>query len=150
MFPKPVAGNLSSLLRRKVWPPVLIAVLQNSLTCQGSHFAKQPRYARSGCVGFWGSHLHFGFVIPLSTKQHTLIGDGKQHIPIWYVGFPRALWVVHLFKWLPQAPLPIFLVPQPYNIKGKSIDGTWEELWQCLKPQQTAFNGRLGNLVVIA
>ena len=53
-------------------------------------------------------------------------------------------------EWLPQAFLVLFLFPQPYNIKGKSIDGTWEELWQCLKPQQTAFNGRLGNLVVIA
>ena len=53
-------------------------------------------------------------------------------------------------KWLPQAFLILFLVPQPYNIKGKDTDGTWEELWQCLKPQQTAFNGRLGNLLVIA
>ena len=53
-------------------------------------------------------------------------------------------------EWLSQAFLVLFLVPQPYNIKEKDIDGTWEELWQCLKPQQTAFNGRLGNLVVIA
>ena len=53
-------------------------------------------------------------------------------------------------KWLPQAFLVPFLVPQPYNIKGKSIDGTWEELWQCCKPQVAAFNVRLGNLVVIA
>ena len=28
-------------------------------------------------------------------------------------------------EWLPQAFLVLFLVPQPYNIKGKSIDGTW-------------------------
>ena len=64
--------------------------------------------------------------------------------------FPRALFSIICLKWLPQAFLVLFLVPQSYNIKGKSIDGTWEELWQCLKPQQTAFNGRLGNLVVIA
>ena len=64
--------------------------------------------------------------------------------------FPRALFSIICLEWLPQAFLVLFLVPQPYNIKGKSIDGTWEELWQCLKPQQTAFNGRLGNLVVIA
>ena len=85
------AGPGSGANLGRVEAGVLITVLQNSLTCQGSHFAKRPRYAKSGCVGFWGSHLHFGFVIPLSTKQHTLIGDGKQHIPIWYVGFPRAL-----------------------------------------------------------
>ena len=64
--------------------------------------------------------------------------------------FSRALFVDHMFKMASSVLSVPFLVPQPYNIKGKSIDGTWEELWQCLKPQQTAFNGRLGNLVVIA
>ena len=53
-------------------------------------------------------------------------------------------------EWLPQAFLVLFLVPQSYNIKGKSIDGTWEKLWQCCKPQVAAFNVCLDNLVVIA
>lgn len=45
-----------------------------------------------------------------------VVGNGKKHIPIWNVGFPRALKIDGGSKWLPHASLPHFLLPQVFYI----------------------------------
>ena len=73
--------------------------------------------------------------------------EGGRFSKTW--GSHGRLALLICLKRLPPASLPLFLVPQPYNIYGKDTDGNWEELWQCPKPQLNAFDGRLCNQVVL-
>ena len=80
----------STKARYVIGSGVLITVLQNSLTCQGSHFAKRPRYARSGCVGFLGLPFTFRFCNSAFHKTTYLVWGWKTTYPNMVWGFPMG------------------------------------------------------------
>ena len=60
--------------------PDLIAVLQNSLTCQGNRFAKRPRYARGAKLALSAGLLSNRSTIHFRLR-HMLLAYRKRYIP---------------------------------------------------------------------